>query len=122
MLIVNVRCLWKFRLTFPCVHYSNKKVTISKKNKTKILYLFSNSFHFMFLIIGGSKGGRQGHTPGGSKFFHFHAVFSKNLKNYSNFGSWRPLEKIRDPPLLMILILQYNCKRNSLVIQSHSIS
>ena len=51
--------------------------------------------------IGGSKGGRQGRAPPrGSKFFHFHAVFSKNLKNNSNFGSWRtPLGKILDPPL-----------------------
>ena len=29
-------------------------------------------------------------APPGSKFFHFHAVFGKNLKNNSNFGSWRP--------------------------------
>ena len=26
----------------------------------------------------------------GSKFFNFHAVFGKNVKNNSNFGSWRP--------------------------------
>ena len=39
-------------------------------------------------------------APRGSKFFPFHAVFSKNLKNNSNFGSWRtPLGKILDPPL-----------------------
>ena len=32
--------------------------------------------------------------PPGLKFFHFHAVFGKNLKNNSNFGSWRtPLGK-----------------------------
>ena len=41
--------------------------------------------------IGGSKGGRQGRAPPrGSKFFHFHAVFGKDLKNNSNFRSWRP--------------------------------
>ena len=28
--------------------------------------------------------------PRGSKFFHFHAVFGKKLKNNSTFGSWRP--------------------------------
>ena len=28
--------------------------------------------------------------PWGSKFFHFHAVFGKKLKNNSTFGSWRP--------------------------------
>ena len=50
--------------------------------------------------IGGSKGGARDAPPRGSKFFHFHAVFSKNLKNNSNFGSLRtPLGKILDPPL-----------------------
>ena len=34
--------------------------------------------------------GRQGRPPPGSYFFHFHAVFGKNVKNNSNFGSWRP--------------------------------
>ena len=43
------------------------------------------------LVIGGSKGGRQGCVPPrGSKFFHFHAVFGKKLKNNSTFGSWHP--------------------------------
>ena len=48
------------------------------------------------------QGGRQGRAPPpwGTKFFHFHAVFGKNLKNNSNFESWRtPLGKILDPPL-----------------------
>ena len=47
------------------------------------------------------QGGLQGRAPPwGSKFFHFHAVFGKNVKNNSNFGSWRPpLGKILDPPL-----------------------
>ena len=41
--------------------------------------------------IGGSKGGaRDVRPPWGSKFFHFHAVFGKNVKNNSNFMSWRP--------------------------------
>ena len=40
-------------------------------------------------IIGGSKGAPGTRPPLGSKFFHFYAVFSKNLKNNSNFGSWR---------------------------------
>ena len=58
----------------------------------------------IYLSIGGSKGGCQGRAPPwGSKFFHFHAVFGKNVKNNSNFGSWRPpLGKILDPPLLSI--------------------
>ena len=44
-------------------------------------------------VIGVSKGGggaRDAHPPWGSKFFHFHAVFGKKLKNNSTFGSWRP--------------------------------
>ena len=46
-------------------------------------------------------GARDACPPWGSKFFHFHAVFSKNSKNNSNFGSWRtPLGKILDPPLI----------------------
>ena len=51
------------------------------------------------------QGGRQGRAPPrGSKFFHFNAVFGKNVKNNSNFGSWRPpLGKILDPPLLCML-------------------
>ena len=37
---------------------------------------------------GGARDARP--PPRGSKFFHFHAVFGKNVKNNSNFGSWRP--------------------------------
>ena len=60
---------------------------------------------FKIILIGGSKGGAPGTRapPWGSKFFHFHAVFGKNLKNNSNFGSWRtPLGKILDPPLILM--------------------
>ena len=50
--------------------------------------------------IGGSKGAPGTRPPRESKFFHFHAVFSKNSINNSSFGSWRtPLGKILDPPL-----------------------
>ena len=46
-------------------------------------------------------GARDARPPWGSKFFHFHAVFGKKLRNNSIFGSWRPpLGKILDPPLL----------------------
>ena len=31
--------------------------------------------------IGGSKGGTRDAPPSGSKFFHFHAVFGKQLQN-----------------------------------------
>ena len=44
------------------------------------------------------QGGCQGCVP--SKFFHFHVVLAKNLKNNSTFGSWRtPLGKILALPL-----------------------
>ena len=61
------------------------------------------------VTIGGSKGGRQGRAPPlGSKFFHFHAVFGKKLKNNSTFGSWRPpLGKILDPPLVTSLAKEW---------------
>ena len=68
--------------------------SIERRSQAIVMYIVS---------IGGSKGGRQGRAPPpwGSKFFHFHAVFGKNLKNSSNFGSWRtPLGKILDPPLV----------------------
>ena len=48
------------------------------------------------IIIGGSKWGRgvPGTPPRGSKFFYFHAVFGKKMKNNSTLGSWRtPLGK-----------------------------
>ena len=47
-------------------------------------------------------GARDARPPWESKFFHFHAVFGKILKNNGNFGSWRtPLGKILDPPLVL---------------------
>ena len=50
---------------------------------------------------GGARDARP--PPWGSKFFHFHAVFGKNVKNNSNFGSWcPPLGKILDPPLASV--------------------
>ena len=43
---------------------------------------------YVIHCIGGSKGGaRDARPPWGSKFFHFHAVFGKNVKNNSNFRS-----------------------------------
>ena len=44
---------------------------------------------------------------GGSKFFHFHAVFGKKLKNNSTFGSWPPPPgEILDPPLQWKIVQQ----------------
>ena len=37
----------------------------------------------------GGAPGTRAPCPRGSKFFHFHAVFCKKLKNNSIFGSWR---------------------------------
>ena len=46
------------------------------------------------------QGGRQERLPPwGSKFFHFHAVFGKNLKNNRNLGE---MGKILDPPLVYV--------------------
>ena len=57
---------------------------------------------------GGARDARP--PPPGSKFFHFHAVFGKNLKNNSNFRSWRtPLGKILDPPLKSTLKEDNHC-------------
>ena len=59
----------------------------------------------LYLSLADPRGGARDARPPpwGSKFFHFHAVFGKNVKNNSNFGSWRPpLGKILDPPLLVI--------------------
>ena len=48
-----------------------------------------------------------------TRFFHFHAVFGKNLKNNSTFGSWRtPLGKILDPPLNTVST-HFNCAKLS---------
>ena len=53
---------------------------------------------------GGSKGGRRGRAPPGSKFFQFHAVFGKirQIRMLAPpLGSWRPLlGEILDPLLM----------------------
>ena len=55
-------------------------------------------------------------APRGSKFFHFHAVFGKNLKNNSNFGRWRtPLGKILDPPQKYEHVYSVRCAENRLL-------
>ena len=61
------------------------------------------------IIIGGSKGGRQGRAPppGGVQILSFSCSFrEKKLKNNSTFGSWRTsLGKILDPPLIMFSVV-----------------
>ena len=60
--------------------------------KTEFLYKgFSGGFELHHKALADPRGGaRDARPPWGSKFFHFHAVFGKNVKNNSNFGSWRP--------------------------------
>ena len=61
---------------------------------------------FTLADLRGAPGTRA--PPWGSKFFHFHALFGKKLKNNSTFGSWRtPLGKILDPPLVHTIIEIY---------------
>ena len=49
-------------------------------------------------------------TPPGSKFFHFHAVFGKKIKNNSTFRGWRtPLGKILDPPPPLFWFQSHSC-------------
>ena len=63
-----------------------------------------NKFNLYSFALADPRGAPGTRPPGGSKFFHFHAVFGKNVKNNSNFGSWRPpLGKILDPPLICLL-------------------
>ena len=50
--------------------------------------------------IGGSKRGRQGRAPPpGPNSFIFMQFLTKIINKHTQFGSWRPLEKILDPPL-----------------------
>ena len=70
-------------------------------------------------LRGGARDAPPPPPPPGSKLFHFHAAFGKNLKNNSNFGSWCiPLRKILDPPLITINELHYIY--NSRFKDSHS--
>ena len=75
-------------------------------NRRIDLDLINCHMFLKIMNIGGSKGalGTRA-SPGGSKFFHFHAVFGNILKNNSNFGSWRTLlGKILDPPLMKMFV------------------
>ena len=56
------------------------------------------------------------HAPLGSKFFHFHAVFGKKLKNNRIFGSWHiPLRKILDLPLRGLIYIRSYSEKNKFV-------
>ena len=94
-----------------CVCVCGVKTLVHTKFRNLRIHFRQQNLHVE--IIGGSKGGARDARPRplGSKFFHFHAVFSKNLKNNSNFGSWRtPLGKILDPPLEMLLMVHSTVK------------
>ena len=58
----------------------------SKRGRGSLDRPMTNTYHWR--IQGGGAPGTRPH-PRGTKFFHFHAVFGKNLKNNSNFESWR---------------------------------
>ena len=53
------------------------------------MFFLSYSYRRAWPLADPKGGVRDACSPRGSKFFHFHAVFGKNLKNNSNFGSWR---------------------------------
>ena len=55
----------------------------SKRGRGSLDRPMTNTYHWRI------QGGAPGTRPPGTKFFHFHAVFGKNLKNNSNFESWR---------------------------------
>ena len=56
-----------------------------------VLTLIADLFKTVTFTLADPRGGaRDAPPPRGSKLFHFHAVFGKNVKNNSNFGSWRP--------------------------------
>ena len=82
------------RLLWLCLYHLQWQISIRSSGRV------GGQNHEIY-VIGGSKGGaRDARPPRGSKFFHFHAVFGKNVKNNSNFGSWRPPPgKILNPPL-----------------------
>ena len=89
------------RMTDTCKNITLHKLHLRAVIRANTLIYSSWNRMKTILFIGGSKGGARDARPlWGSKFFHFHAVFSKKMKNNSNFGSWRtPLGKILDPPL-----------------------
>ena len=56
-----------------------------RKSFTVLYPSFIIEGSLIVIFIGGSKVGRQGRPPG-FKFFHFHAVFGKNLKIIAILG------------------------------------
>ena len=72
---------------FQYIIYNTLILHTSPQNpKRYLINIEGKSFTFLGnLLISNIIGGSWG-----SKFFHFHAVFGKNVKNNSNFGSWRP--------------------------------
>ena len=88
---------WKLLLVIPVILllvryfyrlFPNERSWIRHRHtETPMVFIFMNLFGVPFkhtsspihqkIIIGGSKRGRQGRAPQGSKFFHFDAVFGK---------------------------------------------
>ena len=65
------------------------KINIATKTK-KRFQKTSLAFMTTYSLADPRGGARDARPSWGSKFFHFHVVFGKNVKNNSNFGSWRP--------------------------------
>ena len=80
--------------TWNCLFSCQKRVITSEKEVGHL----SNCSPFVLIpvtlynALADPRGGARDAPPPpwGSKFFHFHAVFGKKLKNNSTFGSWRP--------------------------------
>ena len=77
--------------------YADKQHPLNVHTR-RCLYLFSTFYEILLppanvvceALADPRGGARDARPPWGSKFFHFHAVFGKKLKNNSTFGSWRP--------------------------------
>ena len=98
--LLNWRCLLYFRellsifFTLRCNSNFDRECHFQYPSALFEMLWWNNRNHWRI------QGGAPGTPPRGSKFFHFHAVFGKKLKNNSTFGSWRPPGKILDPPLV----------------------
>ena len=89
-------------------------------NEASLLLQTLSTEIFVTLFSVADPRGRQGRPPR-SKFFHFHAVFGKKLKNNSTFGSWRtPFGKILDPPLILTLFLILTQRSVGLMLMSRT--
>ena len=112
MFLCNNQCeLWRLlikllHVLFACGTFKNF-IQTHRCIPFMVLNVFnSHNSLFATVIIGGSRGGREGRTPPpwASKFFRFHAVFGKIWRVHAPPGGFTPpLGKILDPPLVIHL-------------------